>query len=154
MTQVVVGDRYVLQKIGPTVGSQCDESTLAPLGRSVNDLSNMREGTFFYDRDEQALYLKTGSPWEGVYELGVRGDILQVMKAHDVVIRGLEVRQTWGNCSLMRMRASDRGGLQADAGGLLQPGDVHLQELPGAAVRPVLGGQHGVSPGQHDGLHD
>ena len=67
----------------------------------MNDLSNMREGTFFYQPDEQTLYLKTGSPSEGVYELGVRGDILQVVKAHDVVIRGLEVRHTRGNMASM-----------------------------------------------------
>ena len=60
---------------GPTVESQCDESSLAPLGRSVNDLSNMREGSFFYQRDEQALYLKTGS-CNSIYELGVPGIVL------------------------------------------------------------------------------
>jgi hypothetical protein len=65
-------------------------TVLEPLGKGLAD---MRDGTFFFDRDEQTLYVKLGGEpgWSWV-EVSVRAFTLTVSKAHDVVVRGFEAR--------------------------------------------------------------
>ncbi len=95
VTEIVANDYLPWTKTGLSPGQ--DEGVLAALGRSVADLANQRDGAFFYDRPSGYLYVRCGDPREAMLELGVRGDTLLIKKQHDLVIRGLEMRQSRGN---------------------------------------------------------
>ena len=100
VTEIVANDYLPWTKTGLSPGQ--DEGVLAALGRSVADLANQRDGAFFYDRPSGYLYVRCGDPREAMLELGVRGDTLLIKKQHDLVIRGLEMRQSRGNMAACR----------------------------------------------------
>ncbi len=99
VTQIVSSDRLPWTKMGAS--PEQDEGVLAVGGRTVADLANQRDNTFFYDRKNGLLYVRTGDPRGANLELGVRGDTLLVKQSHDLVIRGLEVRHSRGNMAAL-----------------------------------------------------
>jgi parallel beta-helix repeat protein len=91
VSQVFIDDEQSLQRIGPDpIYTNEPYAKLACVGR---DLSDIIDGSFYFDAAEQTLYIKhMGDPsWFNI-EVGVRGFGLTASKIHDVVIRGLEVR--------------------------------------------------------------
>lgn len=92
VSQVFVSENLPLQKIGPDRIYTNEESLRLPVvGR---DLEDIIPNSFYFDPSTQTLYVKvSGSPtWYNI-EVGVRGFALTAEDIHDVVIRGLEIRQ-------------------------------------------------------------
>lgn len=92
---VMLNDRQPLQQVGPDpVYSVYNRTldTLAQIGRGRDDVFG---GAFWFDPSEQALYVRGPLPW-CLIEVGVRGYVLLVKGAHDIVVRGLDVRHNRG----------------------------------------------------------
>jgi parallel beta-helix repeat protein len=92
VSQVFLEDWRALQRIGPDPIYQNEPYLkLTTIGRGLSD---MTEDSFYFDPADQTLYLKiSGEPaWYSI-EVGVRGFVLTAEGVHDVVIRGLEMRQ-------------------------------------------------------------
>jgi len=107
--QVIVGDAHPLTAIGPGGAFYPDKGwcALEPIGKGLEDV---RTGTFFSDPKEQALYVKvSGAPSWFSMEVSVRGDVLQISKCHDLVVRGLEVRHCRGNLAGMGLYRKSLG---------------------------------------------
>ena len=84
-------DFHPLQMIGADGIYKNDKMlSMVQIGKGIPD---MIPQSFWFDAREQALYLYIGGEpgWYAV-EVGVRGFALTVTKAHDVVVRGLEMR--------------------------------------------------------------
>ena len=91
VSQVFIGDDHPLQMIGPDGVYKNDAmDSLMIVGRGRDDLIFQ---SFFFDPKEQMLYVNMGGEpgWCNI-EVGVRGFALTASKVHDVVIRGLEMR--------------------------------------------------------------
>lgn len=92
ISQVYLEDYRPLQLIGDDrIYSNEPYHRLRTVGRGLADLIM---DSFFFDPSAQSLYIKiAGEPaWYSI-EVGVRGWVLTATKVHDVVIRGLEMRQ-------------------------------------------------------------
>jgi len=101
IAQVIVGDTQPLQPIGPGGAFYPDKNWVAlePVGKGVEDV---RVGTFFFDPQEQTLYVKvSGEPGWFSIEVSVRTAVLQILTSHDLIVRGLDVRHSRGNLAGM-----------------------------------------------------
>ena len=126
VSQVFVSENLALQMIGPDRIYHNESYLRLPVvGRGLGDIF---PSSFYFDPTDQMLYVSlSGSPsWYSI-EVGVRGFVLTVQEAHDLVIRGLEIRQNrqpggqWpmasvGNCE--RVLIEDCRFYQADFCGL------------------------------------
>ena len=126
VSQVFVSESLALQMIGPDrIYHNESHLRLPVVGRGLDDIF---PGSFYFDPTDQMLYVSlSGSPsWYSI-EVGVRGFVLTVQEAHDLVIRGLEFRHNrqpggqWpmasvGNCE--RVLIEDCRFYQADFCGL------------------------------------
>ena len=92
VSQVFIEDEKALQRIGPDpIYKNEPYAKLTIVGR---DLSDIIDDSFYFDATNQTLYMKIGGePSWYCIEVGVRGFALTAEKVHDVVIRGLEMRQ-------------------------------------------------------------
>lgn len=91
VSQVFVQDWRALQRIGPDPVYPNDPYLL--LATVGHDLKDMVEDTFWFDPNDQTLYVKmAGHPEWYTVEVGVRGYVLTAVGIHDVVIRGFEMR--------------------------------------------------------------
>ena len=92
VSQVILEDRQCLQRIGPDpIYKNAEYTMLTTVGRGLDD---MIENSFFFDPATQTLYVKIGGEpgWSSI-EVGVRGWTVTADQVHDVVIRGLQMRQ-------------------------------------------------------------
>ncbi|MBM3472353.1 MAG: hypothetical protein FJX75_03645 [Armatimonadetes bacterium] len=92
VSQVYLQDYRALQLIGEDrIYTNDPYARLRTVGRGLNDLVM---DSFFFDPATQTLYIEIGGDpaWFSI-EVGVRGWTLTASKVHDVVIRGLELRQ-------------------------------------------------------------
>jgi parallel beta-helix repeat protein len=91
VSQVFWEDDHPLQMIGPDAIYKPDEFTrMVNIGRGLAD---MIPQSFWFEPADQTLYVNiSGDPAWYTIEVGVRGFALTVTSAHDVVIRGLEMR--------------------------------------------------------------
>ena len=88
VTQVFLCDYMPLQMIGPDHSFDSDQLRIVGAG-----LADMIDGSFYFDRKQQSLYVKVGGHPEWYrMEIGVRNTAVSVSNAHDVVVRGLEMR--------------------------------------------------------------
>jgi parallel beta-helix repeat protein len=92
VSQVIIQDRKALQLIGRDwIYRDKGYPRLRMVGQ---DLSDIHDDSFYFDAATQTLYIRiSGEPSWFAIEVGVRGWVLTVRDAHDVVVRGLEVRQ-------------------------------------------------------------
>ena len=92
VSQVFIEDEKALQGIGPDpIYKNEPYARLTTVGR---DLSDIIDDSFYFDATNQNLYMKIGGePSWYCIEVGVRGFTLTAEKVHDVVVRGLEMRQ-------------------------------------------------------------
>jgi parallel beta-helix repeat protein len=105
VSQVFLVDRKPLQKIGDDeVYKNGEFAQIRTVGRGLAD---MIDGSFYYDAASQYLYVRLpGHPSWYSMEIGVRGSVLSVSKAHDVIVRGLDCRHNrmpirmWGMASV------------------------------------------------------
>jgi parallel beta-helix repeat protein len=110
VSQVFIDDDHPLQMIGQDGIYKPDQfDMMVNIGKGVGD---MIPQSFFYDVKEQTLYLDIGGdPGWFCIEVGVRGFALTCEKAHDVVIRGLEMRhnrQPGGQWPLVSINSCER----------------------------------------------
>lgn len=92
ISQVFMDDQIALQRIGedPLYDNR-SITQLASVGRIKEDLTLE---SFYFEPNTHFLYVKTASrPDWRTYEIGVRGLVVSARDVHDVVIKGLEVRQ-------------------------------------------------------------
>jgi parallel beta-helix repeat protein len=92
VSQVYLQDYRALQLIGDDrIYTNEPYARLRTVGRGLNDLVM---DSFFFDPATQTLYIEIGGDpsWYSI-EVGVRGWVLSASEVHDVVIRGLELRQ-------------------------------------------------------------
>jgi parallel beta-helix repeat protein len=91
ISQVFIGDDHPLQMIGPDGVYKNDQlDRMVYVGHGLEDMIPL---SFFFDPTEQTLYLNiSGDPAWNPIEVGVRGYVLIVSRAHDVVVHGLELR--------------------------------------------------------------
>lgn len=110
VSQVWYQDDHPLRMIGPD-GIYKNETAfnIELIGKSRADLIPQ---SFFFDSSDQTLYVNLGGePGWYCVEVGVRGFGLTVTKAHDVVVRGLEVRhnrQPGGQWPIVAMSECER----------------------------------------------
>ena len=92
VSQVFIQDNRALQRIGPDPIYKNDK--YAKLRIVGQDLSDIIDDSFYFDPADQTLYIKiAGEPSWFSIEVGVRGFVLTANEVHDVVIRGLQMRQ-------------------------------------------------------------
>jgi parallel beta-helix repeat protein len=91
VSQVFINDDHPFQLIGPDYVYRNDNlNRIVTIGHGLIDMISQ---SFCFDPIEQMLYLNIeGDPAWYTIEVGVRGFTLTVTKAHDVVVRGLEMR--------------------------------------------------------------
>ena len=84
-------DEQPLQEIGPdAIYSNSDYDKLTIVGRDLRDIF---AHSFFFDAPTQTLYVCVdGEPGWFLMEVGTRQWLMTVEKAHDVVVRGFEMR--------------------------------------------------------------
>jgi len=157
VSQVYLQDYRALQLIGEDrIYTNEPYARLRTVGRGRDDLIM---DSFFFDPAAQMLYMKTGGDpaWYSI-EVGVRGWVLTASKVHDVVIRGLELRQNrqpggqWpmvnlGECE--RVVIEDCRVSQADFCGL------GVGRSKGCTVRRCdlsYNGNTGLGMGENDGV--
>ncbi len=105
VSQVFMTDRKPLQKIGE---DEVYKNGPYPLLRTVgHGLADMIDDSFYYDAASQYLYVRiAGHPSWFSMEVGVRGYVLDVSKARDVIVRGLDCRHNrmpagqWAMCDV------------------------------------------------------
>jgi parallel beta-helix repeat protein len=86
--QVFMGDYTPLQMIGSDRSFDGDQLRIVGAG-----LADMIERSFYFDPKEQSLYVRVGGHPDWYHmEIGVRSAVVNVNGAHDVVLRGLEMR--------------------------------------------------------------
>jgi parallel beta-helix repeat protein len=92
-----------MQKIGPDRVYK-DDDGIRRVGAGLADIVN---DSFFFDAKDQSLYLRiAGAPEWFSIEVGVRGGVLGVSKAHDVIVRGFQCRHNrmpggqWSMCGV------------------------------------------------------
>jgi len=126
VSQVFLDDSKALQRIGPDpIYKNETYMQLATVGR---DLSDLIVDSFYFDPADQTLYVNIlGEPAWYCVEVGVRGFALSIENAHDVVVRGFEVRHNrqpggqWPMASVSgceRVTVEGCGFYQADFCGL------------------------------------
>jgi parallel beta-helix repeat protein len=146
VSQVFWGDEHALQRIGPDPVYPPDRMTrMVNIGQGLADLIPQ---SFWFDSRDQTLYLNiNGDPTWTAIEVGVRGFVLSIQQAHDVVVRGLELRhnrqpgQSWPLASLgacQRVTVEDCRITLGDYSGL------HLQGVKGCVVRRCLLAHNGA----------
>ena len=136
VTQVFLCDYMPLQMIGPDRIFDSDQLRIVGAG-----LADMIDGSFYFDPKEQSLYVKVGGHPEWYrMEIGVRNAAVSISSAHDVVVRGLEMRHNlYGSvCWRGRVPARRGRGLHVLAGEPWRLEHLLLQGLHRAKVRPVL----------------
>ena len=101
-----LGDTVSLQKIG-TDEIRTDTNVLSPIGKDLNDIY---QNAFYFDKASQTLYMDLdGRPEWYCIEVGAIPFPLNVIKVHDVILRGLQVRQNRQSYSSMgRVDDSER----------------------------------------------
>jgi hypothetical protein len=97
--QVLLNDTEPLFPVGPDskigTGDKGAWVVVEPVGKGREDV---RTGTYYFDRDTQELYTKVGGQpgWYSL-EVSVRDGVIRIKDAHDLVIRGLDVRHSRDN---------------------------------------------------------
>ena len=126
VSQVFLNEHQPLQRIGlDPVYTNAPFPKLTTIGQGLADLT---KDSFYFSAEEQVLYVKiAGEPYYFSIEVGVRGFVLSARAVHDVVLRGLELRQnrqpggSWSLAGLQsceRVTLEDCRFLQADFCGL------------------------------------
>ena len=90
LSGLFLDDTVSLQKIG-TDEIRTDTNVLSPIGKGLSDIY---QNAFYFDKTSQTLYMDLdGRPEWYCLEVGTVPFPLNVLKVHDVIIRGLQVRQ-------------------------------------------------------------
>jgi len=91
VSSIFINDTHSLQQIGPDPIYKNDKGTrITVIGRDLRDITS---NSFYFDKSSQTLYVSlSGRPSWYLMEVGVRQWLLKLSGAHDVVIRGFEMR--------------------------------------------------------------
>ena len=110
LSTVIQDDTHSLQQIGEDHIYKNDKwQEITNIGRGLSDIY---PGAYFFDRPTQTLYVCiSGDPAWSLWEIGTRGFGFDIENAHDVVLRGFQVRhnrQPGGQWSMASLGQCER----------------------------------------------